>query len=125
MASRSASIIITRLFVLLNILIWLSLGIIIAFNVHPAVPDQPLLKALMAAGSLVLAAILSGLFFLMSKQNRVAYFLIVALFITTSLLTIFDDFGWVDLIVLVINLIPLGLLLKDRKWYLSQPSRAL
>ena len=125
MANRSASIIITRLFVLLNILIWLSLGIIIAFNVHPAVPDQPLLKALMAAGSLVLAAFFSGLFYLLSKQNRYAYFLIVALFITTSLLTIFDDFGWVDLIVLVINLIPLGLLLKDRKWYLSQPSRAL
>jgi len=36
-----------------------------------------------------------------------------------AVLSITDEFGWLDLFSLLISLIPLGLLLKDRDWYLK------
>ncbi len=125
MANRSFSRSITRLFILLNIIIWFGLGILIAIDSHPAIPDQSLYKAFLTAGALSLAIILSGLFYFLGKQNRNAYYLTITALIITSLLAFFDDFGWIDLIVLVINLIPVGLLIKDRKWYLGKLTGAV
>jgi hypothetical protein len=107
-------------FVCLNALVWLAFGLIIAFNAHPALPDIPLLKGVMAALSLAMAGILLWVFTLLRKRSRIAYFATVGLFAVTCFLTIFDDFGLADFIVLVINLVPLGLLIKDRAWYLEK-----
>ena len=92
----------------------------IALNAHPALPDIPLLKGVMAALSLIMASILLGVFALLRKRSWIAYFAAVGLFAVTCILTIFDDFGLIDFIVLVINLVPLGLLIKDRAWYLEK-----
>jgi hypothetical protein len=73
----------------------------------------------MAFLSLVMAGILFGLFIFIRKQNRIAYYLTLAFFIFNVLLTIFDDVGLADLFVLVLNIIPIVLLVKDRTWYLK------
>jgi hypothetical protein len=117
MRIRPFSVTVTSIVIVLNALIWLVLGIIIAVNAHPALPVPRELKAILAVLSILMAGILTGLFVFLLKGNRVAYYLIIAFFFVVSILTIFDDVGVSDIIVLVLNIIPIILLIKDRNWY--------
>lgn len=119
MTKRPLSVTVTLVFILLNILVWLVLGITIAVNAHPAIPDVPLMKGIMAFLSLAIAGILLGLFIFVLKHGRIAYYLTLAFFVVASLLTIFDDVGLSDIVVLIINIVPIVLLIKDRAWYLQ------
>jgi lysylphosphatidylglycerol synthetase-like protein (DUF2156 family) len=103
MPKRPLSVLGNLIFILLNALIWLALGMIIALHAHPALPDNPILQWVMALLSF-----------------GTAWFAALCFLALTSILTIFDDFGWTDLLVLVINLIPIILLIKDRAWYLQR-----
>ena len=118
MAHRPLSVTIALGFILINSLVWLLFGAIIALSAHPALPAEPLAKGIMASLSIAIAGFLLTMFFFIQKHNRLAYFLTLACFIVSSLLSIFDDFGLADLVVLAVNLIPILLLLKDRIWYL-------
>jgi hypothetical protein len=117
MTNRPLTVTINLIIILLNILVWLALGILIAINAIPGLPDAPAMKGIMAFISIVIACILSGLTYFLLKHNRTAFFLTLAFFIFTSVLTIFDDVGLPDVIFLVISLIPVILLIKDRVWY--------
>jgi hypothetical protein len=124
MDTRPRSVSVTYGFIILNICIWFALGIIIVFNLHPAMPDQPLVKGVMAILAIAAAGTLLGIFIFLRKHSRLAYYLALAFFCVSSLLIIFDDVGLVDLIVLAINVIPLILLIKDRGWYLQPQHHA-
>jgi hypothetical protein len=118
MVKRPLSVTIAWIFILLNALIWVAFGLLVAAHAHPALPDQPVIQGLMAFLSFAAAAVLLGALILLRKHNRWAYFLAIAFFAAASILTIFDQFGLIDLAVLLINLVPIALLLKDRNWYL-------
>lgn len=120
MGKRPLSVNVNYVFILLNILIWLAIGIIIAADVHPALPDVPAMKGILATLSLIIAGILLVLFIFILKHNRIAFYLALAFFAATSLLTIIDEVGLSDIIVLVINIIPIILFIKDRAWYLQE-----
>ncbi len=107
-------------FILLNILIWFTLGIIIAFDLHSAMPDQPLVKGIMAILSFAAAGALSITLFFLQKHNRVAYYLMLLYLGIASLLIFFDDVGLVDLVALALSILPIILLIKDRVWYLQR-----
>jgi hypothetical protein len=118
MVKRPLSITITWFFILLNALVWFALGVVIAANAHPALPDLPLLKGLMVGLSFAGAGcFLAGLLFLI-RRKRAAYYGLLALLAGTALLTFFDQVGWSDLVVLAVNIIPIVLLISDRAWYL-------
>jgi peptidoglycan/LPS O-acetylase OafA/YrhL len=119
MNHRPLSVTLTYGFIILNIIIWFALGIIIAFNLHPAMPDQPLFKGIMATLSFVAAGALLVTFIFLQKHIRAAYYLMLIGLGIASLLTVFDDFGLVDLAALALSLIPFILLIKDRQWYLQ------
>jgi len=119
MANRPLSVKATFLLIQINALIWLVFGIIVAANAHPAISVPPVIRAIMAGLSLAGAGILVILFITLGKRKRSAYFVGLGAFAVTTLLTFFDDVGWLDLVFLLINLIPLVLLIKDRKWYLE------
>jgi chromate transport protein ChrA len=119
MTKRPLTVTINLVIILLNALIWLALGIIIAANAHPGLPDLPAMKGIMAFLSIAMAGILLGLTIFLFKRSRTAYYLTLAFFIFTSLLTIFDNVGLADFIFLIISLIPVILLIKDRVWYLQ------
>jgi hypothetical protein len=125
MDSRPRSVTITYGFIILNILIWFALGIIIAFNLHPAMPDQPLVKGIMAILSFAAAGTLLGIFIFLQKHSRLAYYLVLAFFCVSSLLIIFDDVGLVDLAALAFSIIPIILLVKDRGWYMPPQPHAV
>ena len=113
------SIRIALVFIILNAIIWLAFALIVAADLHPAIPESDVIKWAMASMSLLTSGILLGLFILLRRKNRVAYWLTLGLLIIISILTITDEFGIADLVVLMIALVPLGLLLKDRGWYLQ------
>ena len=125
MSNRPLSVSVALIFILLNALVWLAFGVIIAANAHPALPDQPIIKGVMAFLSLATAGILLGVFIFLGKRSRVAYFIALGLFVAISLLTIFDQFGLADLVILAINIVPVILLIKDRAWYLHVKPRAV
>ena len=100
--------------ILLNALTWLVLGIIIGLDIHPGLPDMPGMKTVLAILSIAIALILLGLTFFVWKHKRAAYYLILTFFLVTSILTIFDDIGWADLVFLFISLMPVVLLIKDQ-----------
>jgi len=125
MTNRPLSVSAALIFILLNALVWFALGVIIAANAHPALPDVPLIKGIMAFLALATAGILLGLFILLGKRSRIAYFIALGLFVAISLLTIFDQFGLADLVILAINIVPIILLIKDRAWYLQGRYRAV
>jgi hypothetical protein len=106
-----------RAFIALNALVWLAFGVIIAANAHPALPDVPLLKAAMAVIAFAAAGAWAAVFIFLGKHSRLAYVIALAGFAATALVTIFDDFGLVDLAVVVINIVPMVLLIRDRAWY--------
>ena len=119
MTTRHLTVSTTLIFVLLNALIWLAFGAIIALNAHPALPDISIIKGSMAALSLTIGGILVALYIFLGRRSRMAYFLALALFAGATFLTLFDDFGLFDLVVVAVNLIPMVLLVKDRRWYLG------
>jgi lysylphosphatidylglycerol synthetase-like protein (DUF2156 family) len=93
---------------------------IIALHIHPSLPDQPVIRWGMAFMSFAAAAILVGMFFLLRRRIPVAWFLTLGFLVLSALLSLFDQFGLSDLIVLVINVIPIILLIKDRAWFLRK-----
>ena len=74
---------------------------------HPALPDQALIQCGMAFLSFAASAILFRLVILLAKRSRIAWFVGLGFLALTAILAIFDDFGWADLRVLVINIIPI------------------
>ncbi len=123
MNHRPLSVTVTYGFIILNIIIWFALGINIALNLHPAMPDQPLIKGIMSILSFVAAGALLVTFIFLRKHVRAAYYLMLIGLGIATLLTFFDDFGLVDLAALALSLIPLILLIKDRQWYLQRQAR--
>ena len=118
MNKQPLTVTINLILLLVNAVIWLFLGIIIAFNLHPAIPDLPGLKLGLAIISFVIVAFLGVVTFLLRRHNPAAYYLALIFFIGTSILTIFDNIGWADVAFLVISVVPILLLFVDRKWYL-------
>jgi hypothetical protein len=99
------------------------LGIIVAADLHPAIPDQPILKAGMAVVSLAIAVLFSGLVVLLARRRRGAYYPAIGILLASALLNVFDDFGAADLVFLVLNIIPIILLVKDKAWFLRASSQ--
>lgn len=119
MKTRPLTVNLTLVFIGLTALIWFIFGIIVAGKLHPALPDEPLLRWGMGISAIAAGLMLTGLGILLMKKNRLAYWVILAGLGLMSLANLFDDVGWVDFIVAVISLLPFILLLKDRNWYLS------
>jgi hypothetical protein len=51
---------------------------------------------------------------------KLGYYTALVFLTVVGLLTIFDEVGWVDLAYLVTVLVPLLLLVVNRKWYLKK-----
>ncbi len=96
---------------------WLGFSLIVATGLHPAIPDSQLYQWILAGLSFLTAAFLFLLFLLLKAKNKMAYFLTISFLTFIAILTILDDLGVIDFLVLIITLLPVILLLKDRKWY--------
>ena len=111
---------ITRWLIYLNALIWLSFALITALDLHPAIPEGPLYRWGMSVMAFLTGISLIVLYHLLSKGYRIALYLLLIGFGLISILTITDQFGIYDLIVLILNLAIFLLLIKERHQYLTQ-----
>jgi hypothetical protein len=110
---------VNRILILVNVLVWLVLGIFIILNTHPALPVPPAMRVIMAFMSFAMAAVLIVLFILLLRGSRPAYYLMLLFFSVAALLTILDQVGVSDIVVLILNILPIFFLVLDRKWYLG------
>ena len=122
MTTPPSTVRITRLLVLLNSLLWVLFGIITAAGAHPSYREAGLLRWAMAASAFLAAIILVALAGLLKRRSRFGYMLTVVLLAVMILASLLDDFGLADLLYVLVTLLPLALLLKDRSWYLRPTS---
>jgi len=74
--------------------------------------------ATMACGAAIILAVLASQ---LKRPSRLRYWLAVGLLTSMVLVGLFDELGLADLVYLVLTLIPLALLIRDRNWYLRTP----
>ena len=54
------------------------------------------------------------------KRRRLAFFITLVVLALIIALTIFDQVGWADLVMLLVAFIPFALLILGRKWILQK-----
>ena len=106
-------------FMLINALMWFVIGVLVAVNVHPGVPDDAALKSLMMLGMFGGAVILALLYLLLRRQRRLAFFITLVVLAVIIMLTLFDQVGWADIVGLALAFIPFVLLILGRKVFLQ------
>lgn len=104
--------------ILLNAAVWLVFAVLVLDWAVPGLPDLPALRGLMAGLALVCSLALTAFF--LRRRARLALVAAMLLLTTIAVLSITDQVGWLDLLSLLISLVPLVLLGKDRHWYLDQ-----
>jgi lysylphosphatidylglycerol synthetase-like protein (DUF2156 family) len=103
-------------------LVWVLFGVIVVARLHPALPDLPAIRWGIGLTAILAGAILAGLDILLLKRNRLVYWALLVGLIVLALATFLDQFGWVDLLILLFTLVPAVLLIRDRRWYLQAPA---
>jgi len=118
MSTRPLTVWVGLSFILLNALLWLAFGVVtlVRLDPGPVIPDE--MRGFMSMAAFAITAILLGSLFFLFKRNRTVYTITIVSFALISLAIFFDDVGWSDLVFLGISLVPLILLIIDRKWYL-------
>jgi len=119
MGALTSSIRVTKYLLALNTLIWLCFSLIVLLDLHPGMPEDRTLALVMAALAFIAGTVLAVLTVTVRKY-RPSYYLLVASLGLLALLSITDDFGLVDLAFLLVILVTIGLLIRDRKWYLHR-----
>ena len=108
------------LLILVDGLGWLAFALIVAFGLHRGLPHNELVRWIVALLAFASALALPGLAFLLARRVRFAFYLTVALLGLIAVLSITDEVGLPDLIVLLLTVAPLALLLAARGWFLPR-----
>jgi len=103
----------------INIAFWFAFSLITALGFHPGIPEGPVYRWLMASLALLAGLGILGSFLLMNRGIKFAYYLLLAGIGVIAVLSITDEVGLSDLLVLAVNLGIIILLIKDRSLYLS------
>jgi hypothetical protein len=109
---------------LLLSLLWIAFGLTAGVGAHPSYQDAGVVRWAMTAVGIVTAGILAILASQLRRRNRLSYWLSVAVLAALTLVGLLDQLGLADLIFLLITVLPLALLIKDRTWYLKTPLAA-
>lgn len=104
----------------LNAGFWLVYALIVALGLIPSFSTFPAFRWIMAGLAFGASGALAGLAFFLSRRNRLAFYAGCVILVVVAVLSITDEFGLPDLFTLLISLAALGLLLKNRAWYLQR-----
>jgi hypothetical protein len=113
----------TLIFIILNAAFWLVYAFIMAFGGIRSLAASSVVKWIMTILALGSSVALVGTAFFLGKRNRLAFYFGLVILAIIAILSVTDEFGLLDLFSLLISLIPLGLMLRDRAWYLQSQSR--
>lgn len=99
-------------------LVWVLFGIIVVARLHPALPDMPVIRWGIGLTAIIAGSILAILDVLLLRRNSIAYWALLGGLIILAFANLLDQFGWIDLLVMLLTLVPAALIFRDRKWYL-------
>lgn len=119
MGRSSNSLMMTKVFIMLDAFIWLAFGGIVGLGFHPALPEDLQIRWVIAGITLLVSVMLFTGYRMLQKKRAVAFYPLLGLLVLISLLTFMDQFGYSDLFILFMHLIPILLLIKDRSFYLG------
>jgi len=108
----------------LDAFLWFGFGVVVACGGIASINHPPVLRWGMAGMAWGAATSLAGIALLLSQRSRPAFFVAISLLTIIVVLSITDQVGLVDLVALAVSAVPLGLLLKDRAWYLRPTNAA-
>ena len=109
----------TLILIILNAAFWIGYVLIMAFGGIRSIAGSNGVKWVMTVLALGSSVALAGTATFLLRRNRFAFYFGLVLLATLSILSITDQFGLLDLFSLFLSLIPLGLMVKDRAWYLQ------
>jgi hypothetical protein len=118
------SVRVALLLLALDALLWFAFGVVVACGGIASINQPPVLRWVMAGLACGGAAGLAGIALLLSRRSRPAFFVAIFLLTFITVLSITDQVGLADLVALAVSAVPLGLLLKDRAWYLRPTNTA-
>ena len=124
MRHSPASVRVALLLLALDAMLWFAFGVVVACGAIASINHPPVLRWVMAGLAWGGAAGLAGIALLLSRRSRPAFFVAIFLLTIIAVLSITDQVGLVDLVALAVSAVPLGLLLKDRAWYLHPTNAA-
>lgn len=99
---------------------WFVFGVLAATNIVTTIPTTEI-RVVLAGIGIACSLVTAVTTFLLSRRSRYIYHFAIILLVFIILMSIMDDLGWVDFSLIAVYLTALGLLIKDRSWYLSQP----
>ena len=108
----------------LDALLWFAFGVATACGAIASIAQPPLLRWVMSGLASASATALAGIALLLSRRSRPAFFVAISLLTIIVVLSVADQVGLLDLVALAVSAVPLGLLLKDRAWYLRPTNAA-
>jgi len=114
-----ASVSATLILIVLNAAFWFAFAFLVVFGAIRSIPTDGVIKWVMVILALGVSGFLTGIVILLRRRNRLAFYAGVAILATIGVLSITDQFGLPDLFTLLLSLVALGLMLKDRSWYLQ------
>lgn len=106
--------------ILMNSAVWVGFSVLVQVGALPGIQANNPLGVAMIVLALLAASALIVLGVFTKQRRRWAYILTVAAFLFLIVLTITDEVGPADLVVLLLEVLTLSLLLKDWRWYLQR-----
>ena len=103
----------------LDAAIWLAFAVAIYMRIIPGIPDQEPAVGMMAALMLGNAAALAAAGWGLGRQSPIFYFFAVAVLVINILMTITDQMGLWDWLVLALEVVMLALLLSVARSYMT------
>jgi hypothetical protein len=108
--------------IIINALFWFIYALVMVFGGISSFAHAGTAKWVMAILALVTSVALVCTAYLIARRSRPAFIFGIVFLAMIAILSITDEFGILDLFSLLISLVPLGLMIKDRSWYL-QPKK--
>lgn len=113
------SVKLTQIIILVIGILWIGFSLFIALGLHPIYSRMGGFQWIMAGMSVVPGLVLLVLWFLLRKRWNPAWYMTVIALGLMTIANIFDQIGWVDVLVMLVSAVPFVLLIIDRKWYLK------
>jgi hypothetical protein len=110
---------VTPILILLIGIMWIGFCLFIALGLHPTYSRMGGFQWIIAGMSLVPGIFFVVLWYLLHKHWKPAWYLAVIALALVAIAGIFDQVGWVDVLVMLGSATPAILLIIDRKWYLK------
>lgn len=110
---------VTQIIILVVGIAWIGFSLYMAIGPDPSFAKLGAYRWIMAAMTFVPGLVCVVLWALLRKRWKPAWYVAVIGLGLMTLAIVFDQVGWVDILVMLGSAIPLVLLIIDRKWYLK------